>query len=121
MDSFSIIAGATATGRKEAASNAVKDVYDGPSAGTTSLGNNEFGFNDHGSENGVFHLKRVTVFLEIILDAGIPTRRAGFNCRLSDILKDLAGLIPLPELESPGLSLISSHFIHPEKNTSSKK
>ena len=113
MDSFSIIAGATATGRKEAASNAVKDVYDGLSAGSTSLVATNLDSTILGAKMAISILNGVTVFVEIIPDTGIPTGRAGFNCRLSDLLKDLAEPIPPPELESSGLSLISPSFIHP--------
>ena len=99
-----------AVGQKEAAKQRRQRCLRWPIRWIQEFSSNEFGFNDPGSGNDDFG---VTVFVEIIPDTGIPTGRAGSNCRLSDILKDLAEPIPLPELESPGLSLISPSFIHP--------
>ena len=113
MDPLSIDARAMAPGIKEAASKAVKDVYDGLSAGSTSLVATNLDSTILGAKMAISILNGVTVFVEIIPDTGIPTGRAGFNCRLSDLLKDLAEPIPPPELESSGLSLISPSFIHP--------
>jgi hypothetical protein len=97
----SIIAGAMAARLKEAAGKAVKDVYDGLSAGSMRLVATNLDSTILGARIAISHLNRVTVFMGIITDAGIPTDRAGFNCRINDILKDLAEPIPPPELESP--------------------
>jgi hypothetical protein len=84
MDPLSIIARAMSPGIKEAASKAFKDVYDDLSAGSTSLVATNLDSTILGAKMAISILNGVTVFVEIIPDTGIPTSRAGFNCRLSD-------------------------------------
>jgi hypothetical protein len=54
-----------------------------------------------GARIAISNLNRVTVFMGIITDAGIPTDRAGFNYRINDILKDLDEPIPPPSSKAP--------------------
>ena len=79
MVPFSIIAGAMAAGLKEAAGKGVKDVYNGLSAGSTSLVVTNLDSTILGAKMAISNLNGVAVVVEIIPDTGIPTDRAGFK------------------------------------------